>query len=183
LALMIAQDFQRKGLREAIAALAAVQCEEGLRPRLLVVGKQDARAYRRLAQSLNVADRVIFAGPTEDSAGFYQGADFFVLPTHHDPCSLVVLEALAMGLPVISTRRNGACEVMADGRHGFVLPDPADIPALAGAMRRMLDPQLRQSMAQACLELRSRLCSDFHVEQLLGLYQRVLCQRGAVRQK
>ena len=167
-ALIIAQDFARKGLRQAIVATAKVSD-----PRLVlvVVGKQDPATYRRLAEEHGIADRVIFAGSTDDPYSFYRAADFFVLPTRHDPCSLVVLEALAMGLPVISTAFNGACEIMADAQHGYVLKDPADTDALASAMRQVLDPTHRQSMAAACLSLRSALSYDHHLDQLLRIYE------------
>jgi UDP-glucose:(heptosyl)LPS alpha-1,3-glucosyltransferase len=165
--LMIAQDFARKGLHEAILALAQVSD-----PRLvlLVVGKQDPRAYRDLAARTGVADRVIFAGSTDDPYSFYRAADFFVLPTRHDPCSLVVLEALAMGVPVISTVFNGACEIMTEGVHGFVLQDPRNLDALAASLHDMLEPVRRQRMAEACLELRPALSYQYHLDNLLRIY-------------
>jgi UDP-glucose:(heptosyl)LPS alpha-1,3-glucosyltransferase len=166
-ALMIAQDFARKGLREAILATARLADPRLL---LLVVGKEDAGGYRTLARDQGVADQVIFAGKTDDPFSFYRAADFFVLPTRHDPCSLVVLEALAMGLPVISTIFNGACEIMTPGQHGDVLADPADINALAGAMKHLLDPQARQAMSAACLALRPRLAYQHHLDELLKIY-------------
>lgn len=166
-ALMIAQDFERKGLREAIAAVGRV---DDPRLVLLVVGKQDARAYVRLAEQGRALGRIIFAGPTDDPYAFYQAADFFVLPTRHDPCSLVVLEALAMGVPVISTVQNGACEIMRDGEHGFVLPDPRDVDRLAGAMRAMLHDGTRRRMREACLALRPALAYERHVDELLRIY-------------
>ncbi|MDB5299345.1 MAG: hypothetical protein JWO87_1008 [Phycisphaerales bacterium] len=169
-ALMIAQDFHRKGLAEAIAAVGHVKDERLV---LLAVGKQDAAPYRRMAQREGVAGRVIFAGATDDPYAFYKAADFFVLPTRHDPCSLVVLEALAMGVPVVSTVFNGACEIMTDGRHGFVLPDPTDVAALADAMRKLLDGEVRGVMSAQCLALRPRLAYEHHVEELLRVYSRV----------
>jgi UDP-glucose:(heptosyl)LPS alpha-1,3-glucosyltransferase len=174
-ALMIAQDFARKGLREAIRALARVADP---RLTLLVVGKQNPRAYRDVAARAGVGDRVIFAGPTTDSHSFYRAADFFVLPTRHDPCSLVVLEALAMGVPVISTAFNGACEIMTDGVHGFILKDPADIEALAGAMRQLLDSDKRARMSEACLSLRSALSYEHHLDNLLRIYASIPTSRG-----
>jgi UDP-glucose:(heptosyl)LPS alpha-1,3-glucosyltransferase len=165
---MIAQDFARKGLREAIAALAAATD-----PRLvlLVVGKQDPSAYRKLAVEHAVSDRVIFAGSTTDPYAFYRAADFFVLPTRHDPCSLVVLEALAMGVPVISTIFNGACEIMTDGNHGFVLRDPANIPTLSRSMSEMTHADRRRTMSEACLGLRPALSFDQHLDRLLAIYR------------
>ncbi|CAA9380957.1 MAG: hypothetical protein AVDCRST_MAG64-640, partial [uncultured Phycisphaerae bacterium] len=122
-ALIVAQDFARKGLREAVEAWKLVADERLV---LMVVGKDDFGPYARLAADAPHPANLVHAGATRDVRPYYAAADLFVLPTRHDPCSLVVLEALAMGLPVISTRFNGACEVMADGAHGFVLPDPGD---------------------------------------------------------
>ena len=167
-ALIVAQDFRRKGLRPAIEALAQVREERLV---LLVVGKPDPRMYRELAARLGVEGRVIFAGPTPDTYGFYRAADFFVLPTHHDPCSLVVLEALAMGLPTITSIQNGAHEVITPGIHGDVLRNPADAAALAAAMRGMLDDPARGAMSRACLALRPGLSYERHLDQLEGLYE------------
>lgn len=164
--LMIAQDFERKGLREAIAAAASI---DDPRLVLLVVGKEDAAPYARLVPPSH-RDRIIFAGSTTDPVSFYKAADAFVLPTRHDPCSLVVLEALAMGVPVISTVYNGACEIMTDGQHGFVMENPVHVPALAGAMRTMLDDSRRRQMREACLELRPTLAYERHVDELLQVY-------------
>ena len=165
-ALMIAQDFQRKGLAEAIQAMKGTHG----RLMLLVVGKQQTAAYQKLAGRWGVADRVIFAGSTADAYSFYRAADFFVLPTRHDPCSLVVLESLAMGVPVISTAFNGACEIMAEGVHGFVLPEARDVDALRDRYVRMLDDADRRHMATACLELRPRLSQEHHLDRLIAVY-------------
>jgi UDP-glucose:(heptosyl)LPS alpha-1,3-glucosyltransferase len=165
-ALIIAQDFQRKGLAEAINAMT-----DDSRLVLVVVGKQDIAPYVRLRNERGLADRVIFAGPTSDPYSFYAAADLFVLPTRHDPCSLVVLEAMAMGKPVISTVFNGACEIMTEGVHGYVLPDPRDVEALKRCYSRLLDDPARQKMSAACIELRPRLSQDQHVDRLLSIYE------------
>ena len=70
------------------------------------------------------ATTVHFLGFHPDIRECYASSDFFVLPTYYDPCSLVVLEALACGLPVITTAQNGAGELMTDGREGYVSPRP-----------------------------------------------------------
>jgi UDP-glucose:(heptosyl)LPS alpha-1,3-glucosyltransferase len=171
--LIVAQDFERKGLREAIAALASVKDGEML---LQVVGKPDPEPYERLARELAVL--VLFEGPQSDVLPFYAGADFFILPTRHDPCSLVVLEALAMGLPVISTKQNGACEIMTHGEHGFVLESADDADGLAAAMRALCDDATRARMREACLRLRPRLAYDAHLDTLLGIYESVRTGRG-----
>jgi UDP-glucose:(heptosyl)LPS alpha-1,3-glucosyltransferase len=165
--LMIAQHFDRKGLPQVIDAVARLQGKITV----LVVGKDDPSASAARARRQGVGDQIIFAGTTEAPADFYMAADFFVLPTRHDSCSLVVLEALAMGLPTISTIFNGACEIMTPGRHGFVLDDPGDVAALAEAMRQMLDPKTRAQMREACLGLRSELSFNIHVDRLEQIYR------------
>jgi UDP-glucose:(heptosyl)LPS alpha-1,3-glucosyltransferase len=167
IALMIAQDFARKGLRETILALAKVPENRLV---LHVVGKQRIIEYQKLAISNGVQNRVRFLGPSSDIVPNYCAADFFVLPTKHDPCSLVVLESLAMGVPVISTRFNGACEIITDAIHGFVLSDPKDIDAIATSMQRMLDGRMRARMSAACLELRPQLSFEHHLDRLLEIY-------------
>jgi UDP-glucose:(heptosyl)LPS alpha-1,3-glucosyltransferase len=172
-ALMIAQHFERKGLAEVIAATANLaKTSRESAPTVLVVGKDDPSRSRLQARQLGVEDKIIFAGQTTSSADFYAASDFFVLPTRHDSCSLVVLEALAMGLPAISTVFNGACEIMTDGRHGYVLQDPADVDALTTAMSSVLNPQTRQKMREACLALRPRLSFEAHMDRLEEIYRR-----------
>ncbi len=75
-----------------------------------------------------------------------------------------------MGVPVISTKFNGACEIMEEACHGFVLSDPADIAGLTAAMNKLLDDGFRKRMSDACLALRPRLAYDRHLEELLRIY-------------
>ncbi len=167
-ALMIANDFERKGLREAIQATARVNDRRLL---LVVVGRDKPGPYRAVAEQ-NKNAKVLFAGATDDPYALYRAADFFLLPTRHDPCSLVVLEALAMGLPVISTIFNGACEIMTDGREGLVLRDSSDIVTLAEAIRQMLDPKVRAAASAAALALRPQLAYSRHLDALEEIYRR-----------
>jgi len=172
LLLIVAQDFARKGLTPTIEALATLPEP---RPTLLVVGRDNPGPYRARAERRGVAGQVIFAGPIEDVRPFYAAADAFVMPTRHDPCSLVVLEALAMGVPVVSTAANGACDLMADGTHGRVLADPDDVAALAAAIADVLAH--RPEMSAACLALRPTLGFDARLDALEAIYQRVADER------
>ncbi|HWP41165.1 MAG TPA: glycosyltransferase family 4 protein, partial [Tepidisphaeraceae bacterium] len=165
-ALIVAQDFARKGVPQAIAATRQLNARRAPgQPtlKLLIVG---SGRHHSKADDPNI----IFVGADRKIARYYAAADFFVLPTRHDPCSLVVLEALAMGLPVISTRFNGACEIMNNGIHGFVLDDPDDVIALSQAMHKLLDANLRARMSAACRQLRPRLSFAHHVDRLLQIY-------------
>jgi len=121
-------NFALKGVGTLIHALARLPqnfC-------LAVAGGRHPDAWINLAQRLGVAGRVRFAGRVEDMPAFYGAADVFALPTYYDACSNAVLEALACGLPAISSARNGSA-VFVDPR--LVLPDPGDAETLARLIR------------------------------------------------
>ncbi len=180
-ALMIAQDFSRKGLPEALEALARLPRGQGESsgpsPRLVVVGRGDVAPHQRKARELGIEALVTFAGPTADPYSFYASADLFVLPTHHDPCSLVVLEALAMGVPVITTRQNGAAEIMTQGQEGFILDSPADRVGLIEAWKALCDPTTRARMSKAAMALRPKLAYERHLDALLSVYESIISAR------
>lgn len=171
MALLISNDHRRKGLRTAINALSLLTPSQQQQTVLVVVGKESPDPYRRQAERLGVAGQIRFAGPTDDAYAFYQAADLFILPTHHDPCSLVVLESLAMGVPVLTTGCNGAGELITRGVHGQVLADPDDAAGFAAAWSRALDPAEAKAMREACLALRPKLSQQSHVDALLELYR------------
>jgi glycosyltransferase involved in cell wall biosynthesis len=81
-----------------------------------------------------------------------------------------------MGVPVVSTVFNGACEIMSDGVHGRVLKDPNDVAALATAMRHLLDETTRRAASDACLKLRPPLSFDAHVDRVVSIYQDAIGQ-------
>ena len=87
-----------------------------------------------MIRDLGLDDVVHLLGFLPDIRPAFHASDFFVLPTYYDPCSLVVFEALACGLPVITTACNGAGELMTEGREGFVVPAPDDRGPLAEAL-------------------------------------------------
>jgi UDP-glucose:(heptosyl)LPS alpha-1,3-glucosyltransferase len=76
-----------------------------------------------------------------------------------------------MGLPVISTKFNGATEIMTNGVHGYILDNPTDLRSIADAMKKLLDPKRRSEMSQACLALRPRLSMEHHLEKLEEIYR------------
>jgi UDP-glucose:(heptosyl)LPS alpha-1,3-glucosyltransferase len=140
LLLFAAMNFKRKGLSELIQSLPRLRSDfPGLH--LIVAGKERAAPYQGQARTLGVAETITFVGPVK-MAPYYGAADLFVLPTHSDPFANVCLEAMACGLPVVTTRENGAAELIEEGENGATVPHASDIDALAGAIRSMLrDPR------------------------------------------
>lgn len=117
-------NFALKGVGTLIRALAHLPP----RFRLAVAGGRGPEQWLALARGLGVAERVRFHGKVADMPGFYGAADIFALPTYYDACSNAVLEALACGLPAISSARNGSAVFVPER---FVLADPGDHQALA----------------------------------------------------
>jgi UDP-glucose:(heptosyl)LPS alpha-1,3-glucosyltransferase len=152
--LFVGSGFKRKGLHFLIAALREMQRRESL---LLVVGQGRTALYQRLALNLGVAHRVKFLGPQTKVEHFYTGARVLALPTIYDPCSNVVLEALACGLPVVTTAANGASEFIRPGANGIVLDRPDDLQGLAAALDEFLEranePAVKHSAVAAVAEL------------------------------
>ena len=132
LALFAGSGFERKGLMTAVEALARL---DDARTRLLVLGKGDARPYQAMAERLGVAARVTWLGPRPDIERWYAAADALAMPTRYEPFGNVHLEALASGLPVVTTTQAGGAEAVNPACGAVV--EPRDPAALAAALERL----------------------------------------------
>jgi UDP-glucose:(heptosyl)LPS alpha-1,3-glucosyltransferase len=122
--LFVGQDFKRKGLGAVIDALATVQ-SAGITPALRVIGRDDPAPFRAQAARLGLTSHITFEGASGTIQRAYQQADLFVFPTLYDPFANVCLEALACGLPVLTTTTNGASEIITEGVDGYVVDGDA----------------------------------------------------------
>src|SRR6185436_7730994 len=111
--------------------------------RLVIAGNPDYRRWEAMTRKLGIAERVKFVGLCNEMKNAYFASDFLVHPTFYDPCSLVVLEGLACSLPIITSRANGASELMHPLQEGYVVDDPHDHQHLAWCMLQFLDSQRR----------------------------------------
>jgi UDP-glucose:(heptosyl)LPS alpha-1,3-glucosyltransferase len=166
-ALFIAMNYRLKGLAPLLHAVHRLR---GRPLRLLVVGNPRTAPYERLARRLGVAGQVTFLGPRRDIKNCYFAADFLVHPTFYDPCSLVVLEALACGLPVITTRYNGARELLSPPREGYEIDEPHDHAHLAWCMERLLDAERRAACSRAARYTAGQWTFEHHYEALLAVF-------------
>jgi len=145
-AAFVGHAFFLKGLDRAIRSLGHVK-----RSKLVVFGRGDARPFLELARALGVPDRVFFPGDTTDLDRLLAGADLLVHPSRYDPCSLVVLEALAAGVPVVASRADGSSEIVGK-EAGFVLENPDDPRELASRIDELAsrgEASLRGARASA----------------------------------
>lgn len=143
--LLIGNDWRKKGLQTLIEALN--KCRD-LRIQLLVVGRDDVRPFEAAIRRLGIHDRVRFLAPSEDVMQFYAAADAYAGPSLEDAYGLPVIEAMACGLPVITSTNAGVSEIITDGLNGFLLRDSTDAAELSGLIRRLFyDPSLRERLA------------------------------------
>jgi len=145
--LVLAHNFRLKGLWDILPALPAGPPDV----HLLVVGRgtgdaQRARA-RRLVHRLGLEGRVTLAGPIRPSLRAYAAADALLHLSWHDSFGFVVLEAMACGLPVVTTPFVGAAELVEHGTSGLLV-DPGRRSAIAGAIDRLRDPAGREAMGR-----------------------------------
>lgn len=153
--------WERKGLRFAIQAINTAGLEHAT---LLVAGRGHRRGLPR-------SGRVRFLGPVKDVAGYLAAADAFILPTLYEPFSNACLEALAAGLPVITTAHNGFAEVIEPGVEGEVVAQPDDIRALAAALEKWSDPALREAIRPRLLALGAQHSIAANVHQTLAIIE------------
>jgi len=164
--LFVGSGWERKGLRFAIDA---VQRNSNLK--LVVAGRGDARKLE--------SPRLHFLGVVRDLPALYGAADIFLLPTIYDPFSNACLEALAAGLPVITTKANGFSEIIENGRHGTVIEEPQDVAAISDALNFWSDPARRRQVRGENLALAQRFDISTNVEATLRIATQVAARAAS----
>jgi UDP-glucose:(heptosyl)LPS alpha-1,3-glucosyltransferase len=145
--LLIGNDWRNKGLLTILEAMAVLP---SLPVRLLVAGSDAAEPFRAHAAKLGVQERCRWEPANPDVLDFYASADAYVSPSLEDSFGLPVAEAMACGLPAITSTCAGIADYLHDGGDGFVLRDPRDAQALARLVERLLaEPTLRRNVGEA----------------------------------
>jgi UDP-glucose:(heptosyl)LPS alpha-1,3-glucosyltransferase len=175
--LLVGSGYVRKGVAAALTALSRLPDNT----HLLVVGRDKALGrYKRMARQLGIASRVALVGAQADPKPFYGAADVFVLPTLYDPCPNAALEAMACGLPVVTSTQCGAAELVVEHDAGFVC-EARDLDALAAHMSTLTDPQARAGRGERAREAVLPLTPDAMTLQLVLLYRDLLAAAHAAR--
>ena len=155
--LFVGSGWERKGVRVAVEAVKSLASNV----RLLVAGRgRSSMASGRAVQRL---------GAVRDLPAVYAAADIFLLPTLYDPFSNACLEALAAGLPVITTRDNGFSEIIEDGVHGSIVDDPLNIAPIREALVFWSDAGRRRAARPAILERASHFDITVNVARTLAV--------------
>ena len=177
--LFVARNYALKGLEPLLEAFAPV-AKSSREAHLFVCGSRRDRPFRRQAARLGIIDQVRFLGFVDDIRMCFAGCDAFAFPTFYDPCSLVVLEAMSAGLPVITTRQNGAGELVSEGEDGFVVDSPWAQSQLTDRLKLLVtDPALRRRMGHKGRENAGAFTVEARQREFLQVLQRAATNRLA----
>ncbi len=172
LVVLFVGEYRRKGLATVIRAIGRLQdsCVH-----LLAIGKGDREHYEGLAAQAGIADRATFAGPTRDVEQVFGAADLFAFPTYYEPFGMVITEAMASGLPVITSRSAGASEMITEGVNGLLLDHPGDDEELSRQIMLLLsDKTLRKDMGTQARPAAAGYSWSHVAEDTLRLYYQSL---------
>lgn len=149
--LLVGSGFTRKGVACLVRAAGLLQTRvPRTRVVVLVAGRGNPKPYLRLAREIGLPEGALrFLGPRSDIELVYQAADLFVLPSIYDPFANACLEAMAAGLPVVTSATNGAAELLKGVALDGVLPDPLDAVGLADRLVPLLDLDARRPRGEA----------------------------------
>ncbi len=180
-AVFVGLNHRLKGLEPLLHALSKPVCNS---IDLVVAGSPTTVGFNRLIRRLHLGKRVRFVGYCADMREAYFASDLLVHPTFYDPCSNVVLEALACGLPVITSQHNGASELLrptgVEGvcREGYVIRDPHDHETLAASLAALCDPNRRRECSAAARETAAAWTFEDHYQALMNVLTNVAVRRS-----
>jgi UDP-glucose:(heptosyl)LPS alpha-1,3-glucosyltransferase len=149
LVLMVGSGFRTKGLDRTLEALAALPAPLQQRTKLIVIGKDNIRPFVRMAKKLGVHERMQFFAGRDDIPRFLYGADLLIHPAYSENTGTVLVEALAAGLPVLTTDVCGYAHYINEAQGGVVLPSPFSQSILNATLSELLnDDERRAALAE-----------------------------------
>jgi UDP-glucose:(heptosyl)LPS alpha-1,3-glucosyltransferase len=177
--LLAAHNFRLKGVPELLRATARL-VRNGRKSHLLIAGGRRLGRWRRVAANLRIPNCVTFLGSVADMVPYFAAADAYIHPTYYDPCSLVLLEAAASGLPIVTTRRyNGAVELFRDGAEILTIDNPNAEEALFEHMEALFDDRLRSALGWAARGTALRNTLEQNAANIVKLYHLCAPKRAA----
>jgi glycosyltransferase involved in cell wall biosynthesis len=174
--LLVGNDWKKKGLVPLIESLALLR---DLPLVLVVAGKDDSVPFEARIRQLGLQGRVAFLPSRADVQWYYAAADAYVGPSLEDTFAQPPAEAMACGLPVITSATNGTAEIMTDGVDGLIIQDPADVAGLAFRIRLLYDePLLRKRLGEQASLTAQAYTWDRNGEQIRAIFAEALTRKG-----
>jgi len=176
----VSMNFEIKGLDDILLSLARLKAQKK-NFKFMVIGKGDIKKYQKMAQQAQIQSDVIFTGPMNKGKliQIYLAADLYIMLSKFDTFGMVVLEAMAAGLPVIISSRVGAADLVRENENGFVIRDTSNANDTAAKLSMLFDEKLRRSMSVRASQTAAENTWNSVVKKYLALYEDVL---GKTRQ-
>lgn len=160
--LLAGSGFRRKGVLETMQVLREFpDCK------LVIMGRDDSKPWRRATEKLGVANRVFFHAPQKNIEDYYRAADVALVPSWYDPFPNVGIEALACGTPVVTTQATGTCDLIQPGVNGQVFSEPGNLEDFSQAVKKALMINGGQAVADPTLEFTSERNANQTMELLM----------------
>lgn len=180
--LFVSMNFELKRLDLLIKGMAAsvLKNKNSLNLKLMVVGKGNKDRYLSIARSLGIAERIVFAGISHEIEKYYLACDMFVMPSMFDTFGIVVLEAMAAGLPVVITQQVGARDLVEPGANGMILsknPLPSEV---AEAINKLTDNRRRRQMGKNGKKVAFTHTWDKTADRVARIYQQVFNKKREI---
>ncbi len=175
--LFVSMNFEIKGLEEILLALAKLKAQNH-KFKLIVIGKGNIKKYAQLAANAQIGADVIFTGPLSKDKliGMYLAGDFYIMLSKFDTFGMVVLEAMAAGLPVIISRNVGARDIVQEGKNGFIIADTVDTDCIAAQIALLFDKNIRAQMAEAAGRTAAQNTWDNVTKKYAAVYEEILAR-------
>lgn len=174
--LFVGSDYERKNLRTLLRAASKLSSAPEFH--FFICGRDShENRYRSLASGLGVTNRVHFLGLQKDIKKFFGAADVLVLPTYYDVFGMVVLEAMASGVPPIVSSKAGACEIIEPEVNGLILQAPEDADELANHLLALRPTDKREAMGIHARQDALAFSWQEHMRQLYRVYEQVIASK------
>jgi UDP-glucose:(heptosyl)LPS alpha-1,3-glucosyltransferase len=175
--LFASMNFEIKGLDAIMLSLAKLKAKQHSF-KLLVAGKGNVRKYTQMAREADIADDVVFTGmlSKEKLIRLYLASDMYIMLSKFDTFGMVVLEAMAAGLPVIISSHVGAKDIVQEGENGFIITDTSDADCIASKIGLLLNENIRRPLAEAAYHTAAQNTWEDVTKKYAAIYENLLAE-------
>ena len=170
--LFVSMNFEIKGLDDVLFSLAKLKAQNR-KIKFIVAGKGNIKKYTKMAKEAQISADVIFTGPVnkEKLIRMYLACDLFIMLSKFDTFGMVVLEAMAAGLPVIISSNVGAKDLVQEDKNGFIVSNTSDTDYIATKIALLLDENIRRQMAEAAYQTAEQNTWDDVTKKYAAIYE------------
>ena len=172
-------NFEIKGLDDILFSLAKLKAQNH-KFKLIVAGKGNIKKYTKMAQEAQIISDVIFTGPVnkENLIRMYLASDLYIMLSKFDTFGMVVLEAMAAGLPVIISSNVGAKDIVREDENGFIVSNTSDANYIAAKIALLLDENIRRPFAAAACQTAAQNTWDDVTKKYAAIYENIMAENN-----